>query len=58
VSISGIQSSGFDLAFAYKFKVYFGLFPKENESTGAVDLAKFFLLHFFAAFSELGIVCS
>ena len=25
--ITGIQSAGFDLANAYKFKVYFGLFP-------------------------------
>jgi hypothetical protein len=27
VAISGIQSSGFDLAFVYNFKVCFGLFP-------------------------------
>jgi hypothetical protein len=32
VPISGIRSSGFDLAFAYKFRVYFGLFPSSNRS--------------------------
>jgi hypothetical protein len=31
VSISGIQSSGFDLTFAYKFKVYFGLFKERKK---------------------------
>jgi hypothetical protein len=33
VPISGIQSLEFDLAFAYKFKVYFGLFPSRSGST-------------------------
>jgi hypothetical protein len=30
VPISGIPSSKFDLTFAYEFKFYFRLFPKEN----------------------------
>jgi hypothetical protein len=30
VSISGIESLGFDLAFVYEFRVCFGLFPFNN----------------------------
>jgi hypothetical protein len=34
VPISGILSLGFDLAFAYKFRVCFGLFPNFARATG------------------------
>jgi hypothetical protein len=47
VPISGIKSSRFDLAFAYKLKVCFRLFPFSNEGEGHSLAWSIYLIIFY-----------